>query len=156
MSITSNAKIIAQAIENRSPNIQKALVDGLRQGMTIVRDTIIREQMTGRPGLKVQTGTLRRSWHVRKRAGQAKDGVTVRLSTSVKYARVHQEGTTIRAINAKALQFQLPNGQWVTKKSVTIPKRLHVYEYFKDKGLNIIRKRVLTKVIKALKLRGDL
>lgn len=49
-----------------------------------------------------------------------------RYGTAVWYARTHNDGAIIRAVNAKYLRFQVgPHGhkQWVSKKQVVIPQR---------------------------------
>jgi len=43
--------------------------------------------------------------------------------TNVHYGSSHQFGATIVPVNSKALQFRLPNGQFVTKGEVTLPAR---------------------------------
>lgn len=47
----------------------------------------------------------------------------VRIGTNVRYGAIHQFGGTIKPKSARALQFTLPNGRWVTAQSVTIPAR---------------------------------
>ena len=39
------------------------------------------------------------------------------------FAHVHQEGAVITPKTAAVLRFRTPDGKWVSKKSVTIPKR---------------------------------
>lgn len=45
------------------------------------------------------------------------------VGTNLIYAGIHQDGGEIRPTSAGALQFQLPNGQFVTVGKVTIPAR---------------------------------
>jgi len=45
------------------------------------------------------------------------------IGSNLIYAGVHQAGATIVPRNAEALFFQLPNGEYVTVASVTIPAR---------------------------------
>lgn len=49
-------------------------------------------------------------------------GNAVEVGTNVAYAGIHQMGGTITAKNAPYLTFRI-GGQWVRKKSVTIPAR---------------------------------
>jgi len=65
----------------------------------------------------VGSGRLRGSIAV----SQSSDGIAVR--SSVPYARVHQRGAVIHAKKGRYLRFRLPNGQFVTKPLVQIPKR---------------------------------
>lgn len=72
---------------------------------------------SGRAGQVLQdTGNLRGSIQ------QASGKDFAQVGTNVKYAPIHQFGGTIRAKNKKALTFQI-GGQWISKKSVTIPAR---------------------------------
>lgn len=45
------------------------------------------------------------------------------VTSSKWYAVVHQRGWKIDAKSAPYLRFRLPNGQWVSKKTVIIPRR---------------------------------
>ncbi|SFZ86000.1 phage virion morphogenesis (putative tail completion) protein [Devosia enhydra] len=47
----------------------------------------------------------------------------VAVGTNVIYAAVHQFGAVIRPVRAAALRFRIPGIGWVTRKSVTIPRR---------------------------------
>ena len=76
-----------------------------------------RTQMTGRPGLNVQTGKLRRDWFAK--TGVVNGILTVRLWSTTKYLPVHEgvapgaPGGIIRPKTAKFLRFvwpQLQNG----------------------------------------------
>lgn len=94
-----------------------------------------RRRMSGRPGLKAQTGTLRRGLVVRTR-GTTVNSLEVQSVFSGAhgfFAHVHETGMTIHAKNAKALSFPIRAGgasrstnitEWVTVQSVTIPPRL--------------------------------
>lgn len=64
----------------------------------------------------VDRGRLRRSFGFQVE----RDGVVI--GTYVRYAAVHQEGATITARNHPYLRFRV-GGQWVRKRSVTIPAR---------------------------------
>lgn len=149
-SFKSNADAMVKALEKRSPEIQSALITGLKQGMRGFESKIIKEQMTGRPGLKRQTGTLARSWSVRT-VNKTNEDAAVRLSTSTKYARIHQYGGRIKPRKKETLRFQFPDGHWVTTKSVYIPKRLYVYEDFRKNGLPIIKKTMIRQFAKVFK-----
>lgn len=52
------------------------------------------------------------------------DDDTVEVGTNVKYAAAHQFGVTIvPKSDGGVLRFKLPNGRYVSKKSVTLPAR---------------------------------
>lgn len=48
---------------------------------------------------------------------------SVMVGTNLPYARIHQEGGTIRPKNKKHLKFKTPGGKFVSAKEVTIPAR---------------------------------
>ena len=114
--------------------------NALKLGLTDYSSYIQKEQMTGRPGLKVGTGDLRRSWFVTN-ANNIGNDFSVKLATRSVYARIHQFGGIIKAKTAKYLKFKI-NGSWISKKQVTIPKRLMVYEEFETKGKDFILDRL--------------
>ena len=152
-SFKTNARRIADKIEQNIPQLQTALIKGMRQGMLAYENKMVREQMTGRPGLKRQTGTLARSWHVRVRRIGNTDA-RARLATSTKYAKIHQYGGTIRPNKKKYLRFKFPDGHWITVRSVKIPKRLRVIEDFKKSGLPMMRKKMRERAVASLKRSG--
>lgn len=50
-------------------------------------------------------------------------GDGTRIGSSKWYAKVHNVGWRIRAQESPNLKFRLPSGRWVSKPSVTIPRR---------------------------------
>ena len=73
--------------------IVEEMKKGLLVGMQAWSGQTIANQMTGRPGLNVGTGDLRRSWTVRRY-----DDI-VKVSTDSIYAHIHQTGGTISMKN---------------------------------------------------------
>ncbi|MGE4319628.1 MAG: phage virion morphogenesis protein [Deferribacterales bacterium] len=70
------------------------------------------------------------------------DSVAVGVAKAAedRHPDVHQDGMVIKAKNAKALRFQLPDGSWRMVKQVTIPKREIVPDFGKsDKAKSEIR-----------------
>ena len=65
----------------------------------------------------VASGRLRGSIVV----SQSADGISVHAGAP--YARIHQRGGIVRAKKARFLRFRLPNGKFVSKALVQIPKR---------------------------------
>ena len=145
----STAKQVIRSIAQKEAAIVPAIITGMSQGMLEFRGHIQRTQMTGRPGLNVKTGTLRRSWYVKTRRKSARR-VTVALGTRVKYARIHQTGGTIRQQNRRYLHFKGSRG-WVKVQAVVIPKRLHIPESFEGIGFKMMRRRVVHSVRRVLK-----
>ena len=129
----SNAKKIIRALRVRRqwvlPIVTRALTDGLYR----FQSRIIRRQMTGRPGLNVQSGNLRRSWYVITEADGSGD-VSVSLTTRSKYARVHQGRKTGPRTWVPSRVRTRSGGSFV------MPKRLHVYEDWHKWGTkNVVR-----------------
>jgi phage gpG-like protein len=63
------------------------------------------------------------SAHLYNRLHVVAESDRVAVSADWEFAHVHQFGAVIRPKEAKALRFQLANGQWVTTKKVVIPPR---------------------------------
>jgi hypothetical protein len=84
-----------------------------------------RERLSGRPGLKAQTGTLRRGLIVKDEGTDVEGLVVASVFTGAHafFAHVHETGMTIRAKNAPFLTFKGADG-WASVPSVRIPPRL--------------------------------
>lgn len=145
---SDNVEKIVKALDRKNKRAMSAAKIGMVQGMEFFRSRILRNQMTGRPGLNVVTGTLRRSWFIRSRA-ELDDFITT-LATETFYAEVHEKGMTIRAKNKPYMTFQY-QGSWHSVKEVTIPKRLNVIEDFKQAGIKIISRQVAKNLFRAIK-----
>jgi phage gpG-like protein len=101
---------------------------------------IQKTQMTGRPGLKVQTGRGRRSWVSKVKSFPT--SVLLTIGSTVKYLRIHQFGGIIKPRVKTRLRFQVGKGgskRTVFAKQVKIPKRLRVFEEFREKGRRLIK-----------------
>lgn len=139
MAVKTNAKTVISSLDRKFKNMDKATKLAAVQGMELFSGKIQKEQMSGRPGLKTQTGNLKRSWVVR---AQQKKFFQVLLFTRAIYARIHQYGGVIKAKSQPPyLKFKIKN-KWFQKKSVKIPKRLNVFEDFKRSGKRMIKERV--------------
>lgn len=157
-SLKSNAEAVARRIERNDPIVIKAMQNTLLRQMRRFESHTIRTQMTGRPGLRSQTGALRGDWRVRS-GGHARD-FWARMSNTPKtwYALVHQhaEGFTgwIRAKTAPYLRFNIPGVGWRQKREVFIPKRLHIPEAFFSRGnIQEIRTAMFAAALKAARTR---
>jgi phage gpG-like protein len=98
---------------------------------------IQKTRMSGRgDGLKVRTGTLRRSWFPITEF--TKYFIKTQISTNVKYARVHEYGgnVSIKAHTRKAhTRKGVPiKASRVSAHSRYVPPRLKIRETFKKKG----------------------
>ena len=115
----------------------------MRSGMTIGMEFFIgkmkKEQMSGRPYLKTQTGNLKRSWFVK--SGIAPGIIWASTATRTKYAAIHQFGGTIRPKTKDYLSFTIGK-KFVKTKQVHIPKRLYLFEHFKLRASKTINQKV--------------
>lgn len=66
--------------------------------------------------------TLSDSGTLKNSIGYHATANSVEVGTNIKYAKVHQEGATIKPKTKKFLAFRLGGG-WVRKKKIKIPKR---------------------------------
>lgn len=93
----------------------KEMREGLyAYGKTFARKTMPMERMTGRPGLKVRTGALRRTFDV-EQSGKTAGTWSMTVYTTSPYARIHEDGGDVsadkgRGPNAK-LAIPLPAAQ---------------------------------------------
>ena len=121
------------ALFKRLPaELRQAVATDLQRQSLFFIGSIQRTQMTGRPGLNVQSGKLRRDWFAK--TGTQGGVLTARIWSTTKYVVVHEFGATIVPKTAKVLRFKV-GGRWVFAKRVTIPKRLHLLDAFQNEGL---------------------
>ena len=136
--------------------MKAALKQGLNLGMMRFMGHIQLQQMTGRKspgfGLNVRTGHLRGSWYT-KIINDSGNEYGVILSTRSKYAAIHQFGGIVKAKNKPFLHFKIGKG-WVRTKSVTIPKRLYIYEAFKQEGMTTLRRAMFQSIGKLSRIRA--
>jgi phage gpG-like protein len=100
------SKVAAQLKKNITafiPAIQKGMKQGAMQW--IGKET--KAQMSGRPGLMRQTGTLARSWFVNT-VGWGHT-FAVKVATNTKYAKIHQTGGVIKPTSGRYLAIPLNN-----------------------------------------------
>ena len=145
------------AIEKKKLSSQNVLRKALYVGMEKFRKYETENELSGRPGLKVQNGTLRNSFHTTL-SGMGHDIIaTLRNQKNAWYGIVHQTGKVISPKSKGFLAWKYPvtiigkrgglkhTTDWVfTKKSVTIPKRLHFYENFNSYGKAMIKETLVT------------
>lgn len=148
MEFTINDSIVVAALKAKKKWALEAGMNGMERGMRLYSAHIQKTQMSGRPGLNVQTGNLRRSWHVKRLPSMG-----VRLATSAIYARIHQYGGVIRARSKPFLVFHIPGVGWRRKKEVRIPKRLNVVEELHTVGRKFIVQQMTLAIRQALQRR---
>ena len=93
ISLKSNIDKFIKDLDKKKIKAVNAAHTGLMQGMRSYENQMIKEQMTGRPGLKSGTGALRGSWFIESK--QYGNDFSVSLATRSKYAKIHQDGGTL-------------------------------------------------------------
>jgi phage gpG-like protein len=115
-----NIKIDTKDIDKLLPNIKEGIYKGMKLAM-LHAEAQSKKRFNTPNNLHVRTGRLRNS--IIGQVTQSGDTYTGSLGTNVIYGPIHENGGVIRAKNAPYLKFQLPNGQWISKKEVSIPSR---------------------------------
>ena len=131
--LNTNWEAVARSLGVTVDRMWKAAEIGAVKGMDVFMSKIQKEQMSGRPGLMVRTGNLRRSWNVRRRL-EGKDTV-VSLGTATKYAAAHQFGMTIKH---PGTHNGFGRGIPIPPHDIKMPKRLNVIEDFAVSGKRLI------------------
>jgi len=144
MSIKSkfNTDQLIARLKGKKKRILADLKNAQVRGMRFFEARFITLQLSGRKGnifLNRPTGKLADSWFIQK-FDEGKDFVT-KLATSLKYARIHQFGGTNVIPNAF--------GRGITV-SVTIPKRLFLFESFEVTGRILIGDEMRTSLKRSL------
>lgn len=163
-SYKSNISKVSFSLEKLDRQVGEAMARGLISGMREFESTNLRKQMTGRPGLKRQSGNLVESWSIRPMLGGSKSKSSgVRLGTRAKYARIHQYGGTIKhpggtpyiiAGTPPSPRFLRKDGSYpknvrfTQAHEITIPKRLHLIEDFKKYGRKLMKRHMLREMNK--------
>ncbi len=145
--VKTNIDQLISRIGAKSKKIKKAMPNGVVLGMRFFQGMIERTQMSGRPGLKTQTANLKRSGKL-TRSYNAYDFI-VKVGWYAKYAMIHQKGGVIKPRTKNWLQFRIGN-EWIKTKSVTIPKRLWVFEQFKNRGERMVFRSIQDELRKAI------
>lgn len=126
------------------------MVEAIQKETALFTSRVQRNQMTGRPGLNVQSGGFRGSWFPETRvvAGE----IRTRTFSDHPGARVHQYGAVIVPRTRRFLRFKV--GQRVVfAKRVVIPKRLTIIETYQAE-MPERYKRAIGGVIEQAKGRG--
>jgi phage gpG-like protein len=144
ITVKTNFKKVFDDLKKKDQQAMLLVEQGMVRGMELFSSRIIMKQMTGRPGLNVQTGNLRRSWVVRKT--RTKDDIAVSLGTQTKYARIHQYGGIIKNPGTNN---GFGRGIKIPAYDIRMPKRLFVLEDFQKTGLGIISKQIARGLHKA-------
>lgn len=88
--------------------------------------------LTGRV-LRVRTGALRTGWATAPKFEETEQGLSMRLRPNVPYARIHEEGGTIRPTNAKFLT--IPVGRAAMLRDRTNRTDVTARDFIENPGL---------------------
>jgi len=154
-----NVAEVVKALTEKGHSLHTLLRRGLTSGMRQFESRMIRQQFTGRPGLKRPTGTAAGSWHVETRGSGLETVCSLSNRSYAWYILVHQHvnfngwinhpgGTPYVNIGGKSRWMKkdgsYPKGTKFTKPHmIYIPKRLHITEDFAANGYRIIRSSML-------------
>lgn len=119
---------VLELFKKMPQHVQMSFHVGAQQALQVFIGQIVRKYYSGKPGVNRISGMLANSWYTSFK-NENTENESVMLSTSVRYAHVHEHanGFTgwIQAKNAKALHFMV-DGQHIFRKRVFIPKRTDV------------------------------
>ncbi len=122
--LKTNSKKVVFALDNLKREAAVAIERATRQGMMFYKGKVQKEQYSGRPGLNVQTGTLRRGWRVWSMGSIKGGNFAVKMTNNVIYGQIHDKSRS----NAYAGK----------NRSVYMPVRTDVQGDFQKSGRNIL------------------
>lgn len=140
-----NIKVDMKDVDKLLPDIKEGILKGMKLATLYAEGQAKKLGFAGRPYLNVGTGHLRRS--IIGTVKQEGDEYIGSVGSDVIYANILHEGGTIRAKNVPYLKFKLPNGQWVSKKSVTIPSRKYIEDPIRN-NIDRIRDIIIDSITK--------
>jgi len=112
---------------------------GMFKGLYIFYGKIVKEQMSGRPGLNRRSGNLAKGWFIKKE-GEKLNSI-YKLRNREHYGSYHQHDNNfegyIKPKNKKFLHFFIGKKELFIKQTF-LPKRLTVYETFSKIGSKLI------------------
>jgi hypothetical protein len=135
-----------EALNSIKDKILQRAAKGLWNGMRQFEGHIITKMLSGRSRTSLGriSGYAARSWHLTPYATSFGDIFIVKLNTSAPYLRVHQTGS--KDWDGTFGPHERVKRQIGAPKRHNIPKRLHVYEDFKDIGQQMLIKGVQDEV----------
>lgn len=141
-------KLQSQFAQKDSRLIGRELKKQIKRGLLSFVGRVQAERLSGRPGLMVRTGTLRRSFKAEVQGNKLENIVGI-AGTPIFWASVHETGKTIVAKNPTGLltiPFRAPGAAFSAEvvsfrrvPQVVIPARLGFFDTYK-KHLPIIEK----------------
>ena len=140
---------VEKFLETRAPKIAESISREMLKQMIALSSHVATEHLSGRPGLRNITGTLRRSILASPKVADSGNAIlgTVSADPSVPYARIQEYGGTVNIPEivprrARALRFVV-NGRTVFAKRVrahrvTIPARSYMRTSLEEKKADIL------------------
>jgi hypothetical protein len=158
ITFTANVADAQAFMQRQARTIADRLRHALYTGVEEFGAWEIQKEMLGRPGLESHGG-LSKSWHADLHGEGFSSSCTWSNNANTWYAVVHQTGKVIHPKTKPFLAWQNKTGEarvsasgrnytkyssnWVyTKKSVTIPKRLNIYENWQNRGREMVTKKI--------------
>ena len=128
LSFTSNIDQIINTLRRKTDAVIDQIRRGMFEGIRLFEGASLKEFYTGRPGLNVITGTLRRGW-LTKTITSYEDFI-VQLGNKVKYGPVHEFGYPEK----------------------NIPKRTDVIGKFQREGYGYLNKAISNRLSRFIKV----
>lgn len=140
---------VTRFLGSRVPRITESVAREMLKQMIVLSSHVATEHLSGRPGLRNITGTLRRSVLASPKVNETSDAIqgTVSTDPSVPYARIQEYGGTINIPEivpkrAKALHFVIGGRSVFAKRvrahSVNIPERSFMRVSLREKQADIV------------------
>lgn len=116
INIDSNIRDVQKAFNQKVSQFRHEIKDQMQAAGLKFKEHIVKQQMSGRPGIKYHSGRMARSWRIKTTDNG--DSFSTHIENYAPYTMYHQTGLPSRHI----------------------PKRLHVFEEFKIAGEAIFKK----------------
>lgn len=140
---------VAAGLKRRSRRLQADLKVNMQQAGEAFIGDIVSNQMSGRPGLRRQTGNLAKSWF-QKVTGTLETDIVLTIGTRTKYAAPHEFGEQrVPAHSVRAhvrRQFGKLRKVAAHRRKAHVrkfPKRLRVRARWVSRGLRMFRRAIL-------------
>ena len=128
LNFTSNIEQIINVLKKKTDAVIDQIRYGMFEGVRLFEGSALKEFYTGRPGLNVITGTLRRGWLIKTITSY--DEFIIQFANKVKYGPVHEFG--------------------YPKKN--IPKRTDVTGKFRREGYDYLNKAISSRLSRFTKV----
>lgn len=129
-----NAELVGSVeVQAHLDKMSKSMHEGVGKAILMLtidlQRHIMQDKLSGQV-LKTRSSNLRNSITYRIE-NNGMTGVVGTNVNTIPYARIHEFGGVIAAKRAKYLRFQIA-GKWISRRSVTMPKRSYLHSALKD------------------------